>query len=144
MGAYGQDRYFTDSRDKKGHSSSFRVCVPTGIMQDLAELVASRQIPHLRTTQDCMRDALGRWLEWMVKENGIESLNRTDSTFKMMDTLDRHADLQARNEKIVISISAAARNAKSPDEKAYVKSLAELAFKQLTDPYYRSQVDAYR
>ena len=142
MGAYDPERTsFVASRDKKGHSSSLRVNIPTGTMQALGELVASRRVSHLRTPADCMRDALGRWLEWMVSEGGIETMETDSTLYRINLQLDRQAEVREFNRSTVDKVTRELVSARSPEEMSMAKATALAAAKELKDEAYRFQVE---
>lgn len=146
MAAYDPENYRIQSRDKKGHSSSLRIDrlnIPVGVMQDLAELVASRQVPHLRTPADCLRDALGRWLEWMVNEQGIESLSHADNSYRLNIQADVLEQRRQEDRTLVGKIEHAFHDANTPNEKHLAYELALKAVEQLEDPSYKDDVQGY-
>lgn len=110
-------------------------------MQDIAELVASRRIGHLKTPSDCFRDALGRWLEWMTKEGGAEELEASSALYNINLEMDKAYELREFNKATLVKIEKLLRDASTPQEIALARSRAAAAAQAMEDEAYRFQVE---
>jgi len=55
---YDEAAFYTRTQDKKGHSASFRITVPSHLGGELRNLVQSGALPAYRSAEDVFRDAL--------------------------------------------------------------------------------------
>lgn len=63
--SYSLEKFYTASRDKKGHDTTIRISLPHSVMDGIARMVAQRVIPEYRTPPDVLRDALVHRLQWL-------------------------------------------------------------------------------
>lgn len=67
---YDPKKFYTQSRDKQGHSSHFRVNLPTNIGGHIRALIASGGVPQYQTAESLIRDGamhrlmqVSQWLD---------------------------------------------------------------------------------
>jgi hypothetical protein len=88
---YDEQRFYTYSQDKKGHSSIAKFALPKNIAGGIKKLVDSGNIPELRSAADFYRNAIFHWArkvnQWVedgefVSELSWQQLRADDETIE--------------------------------------------------------------
>ena len=140
MDALGRFQSLAPASDKKGHSTTLRIDIAPGTMEAIAELVASRRFPWIRTPKDFHRIALGYLLEDMSKLEGGEVLQRAAKTYKLSIVAENVLAAQEASRGLVETIMIMLDRAKSPSEKQEAVAMAHVAADQLDDPMYIKKI----
>jgi len=63
---YSIGEFYTQSKDKQGHSTLYHVRIPDHIAAELSKIVASGKIPRYSTPHDVIRDAIVHRLKYLA------------------------------------------------------------------------------
>lgn len=134
-GEYAVEKFYTDSRDNKGHAASYRIQIPTGLGNELAELIASKRIPDYRTVADVFRDALTHRLHWLKDEFHIDTLERPVTMYTLRCEAERQGQMREDSEAACRVIEENLRMAGSRAELDRCKETATSAMELAEEPY---------
>lgn len=138
---YAVEKFYTDSRDNKGHASSVRVQLPPGFANQLAELIASKRIPEYRTISDVFRDAVVHRLTWLKDEFHVETLERPINMYTIRCEMEALMQVREDSEAAVRLIEDNLRLAASQDELSSTVERARAAEDVAVEPY-KSRIHA--
>jgi hypothetical protein len=76
---YDEQKFYTATQDKKGHSAQFRVNIPKHVAGEIASLVQSGRVPAYTSTEAVVRDGLyhrikkvAMWVDNDELENAVD------------------------------------------------------------------------
>ncbi len=91
---YDEQRFYTYSQDKKGHSVTARFAIPKNVAGGIKRLVDSGYIPELRSAADFYRNAIFHWsrkvAQWvddgeLLDEMSWHQLQMEDATIRQTE-----------------------------------------------------------
>lgn len=124
---YSPENFYTRASDEKGHREEMRLKLPPAVMRELAEIVAARTWPSIRTPGDLVRDALIHRLHWLNERAPSRSLSLLLLTTRLAFRREQRDQEKAMLHQIEVEL----READDADDRADVanhirQSLPEL------------------
>ncbi len=97
---YSEDRFYIKSSDKQGHSKMIRIWIPQGIQAQVYEAIS--KVPHYRSVQDFVRDALVHRLEFTQHRYAMSDQARRAMELERMmaDQEHRKAEMETMHESV--------------------------------------------
>ncbi|MCL6558027.1 MAG: hypothetical protein K6U74_04345 [Firmicutes bacterium] len=94
---YSPNEFYTQSKDKQGHSTLYHVRIPDHVAAELSKIVSSGKIPRYSTPHDIIRDAIVHRLKYLA--DNFPELERRLSAAVQISISVENAEYRMREAK---------------------------------------------
>lgn len=122
---YSPEVFYTGSKDAQGHSTYVRIRVADHVYAQAVIMIASREVPELRTLPDLFRDAIHHRMRYIAQTRGTRQVTKLAQVIALQDQVESRSRMYEQIDELLETTSNTVRRMAKFDDRDEINQLLQ-------------------